>query len=71
VFGPGGDKPTYADFAILNALRAVEYMFSGVRGAYPAPLAGWKRTMEARPGVAAYLSRESVEPVLYSKVAAA
>lgn len=67
----GGAKPSYADFALLNAFRACEFMFgSECTVAYPAAVAEWVQRMVARPAVAAFLSSERCEPVLYGDVGA-
>ena len=67
--GPGpfffGPEPTFADFAVLNALNILVYMFAA-GPLFPPELLAWKAAMEARPGVAANL--ETTEPVLYDQV---
>jgi glutathione S-transferase len=67
----GGAHPSYADFALLNAFRACEFMFgAGCASAYPAAVAEWLDRMLKRPAIAAFLSSERCEPVLYADVAA-
>lgn len=67
----GGAKPSYADFALLNAFRTCEFMFGkGCATSYPAAVAEWLERMVSRPPVAAYLASDRCEPVLYGDVAA-
>jgi glutathione S-transferase len=67
----GGVRPSYADFAVLNAFRACEFMHgSGCAASYPAAVAAWMDRMLRRPNIAAFLSSERCEPFLYAEVAA-
>ncbi len=67
----GGAHPSYADFALLNAFRACEFMFGAeCKSSYPDAVAQWLNRMLERPAIAAFLSSERCEPVLYADVAA-
>eukprot|EP00936_MAST-01D_sp_MAST-1D-sp1_P000689 g689.t1 len=62
----GGAEPTYADFAVLNAIRTVQFMMEAqaADALKSCPLlSAWMARIVARPRIASYLS--SCEPVLY------
>lgn len=67
----GGVKPSYADFALLNAFRACEFMYGdGCAASYPAAVTAWMDRILRRPNIAAFLCSERCEPFLYAEVAA-
>jgi hypothetical protein len=57
---------------MLNAFRAIEFMFGAAAcsSAYPTAVAEWQGRMLARPALAAFLASDRCEPVLYAELAA-
>ena len=62
----GGVEPSYADFAVLNALRTMDFMYAARTKAAVAAcarVAAWYQRITTRPNVAKFLA--TAEPVLY------
>ena len=62
----GGVEPSYADFAVLNALRTMDFMYAARTKAAVAAcarVAAWYQRIPTRPNVAKFLA--TAEPVLY------
>ena len=63
----GGAEPTYADFAVLNSIRTVQFMMEAQAAdtlKLCPLLSAWTARIVARPRIASYLA--SCEPVLYA-----
>jgi len=65
-----GANPTYADFAMLNTLRTMEFCYGDDFTAKQGDvITKFRATIEARPKIADYLKR--AEPILYESISAA
>ena len=51
-----GKEPSYADFALLNAVRVVQFMFPRESLSTTALLRRWQTSMQTRPRLAAFLA---------------